>query len=203
MTHLEITDLLNKQVAALWPKWEVTPELIDLYAETFQRYSADDVLKAFRRHKAEQDFQEPKIPHVVRHLRVVIGERKAEERKRETGPEWPGQVFVVAVHNPAGETVRLFDFHIPNPRAQVPREFESYRMQQHIDEVSETRMNQYPDCRFSGEIHTDESWHRRKTAYDSFWRLKTFQSTPGVGLTFKDARAAVLCGVAASEEAPW
>lgn len=165
MTRLEFTELFEKELKPLWPKWEPGQEMIDLYAETFLRHEPEDVRQAVRRHKVLADYLEPKIPRIIDELRKVIGERKDREQREHLGVEWPGQVFVVVVHNAAGETVRLFDFHVPNPRAQVPRDFESRRMQMHVDNVSGTRQNQYPDCNFSGEIHTEETWRKRESEF--------------------------------------
>jgi hypothetical protein len=169
MTRLEFTELFENEINPLWPKWKPDQPLVDLYAEEFSRYESSDVLSAFRRHKVGQDYQDPKIPLVIKHLKAVVGERKAAERKQSTGNEWPGQVFVVVHHNQAGHVDFYRDFHIPSARAQVPKPFDSQRMDMHTESVKRTYSRQHPFGNWSGEIHTDETAHNRITEIREAW----------------------------------
>jgi hypothetical protein len=193
MTRLEFMDLFNQQIKSLWPKWEPDQPLVDLYAEEFSRYESDDVLKAFRRHKVGQDYQEPKIPLVIKHLKSVIGERKAEERHHQAKTEWPGQVFIVIHHNQAGQVDFFRDFHIPTARAQLPKQFDSRRMDAHIEAVKATYSRQHPFGNWSGEIHTEETAQARiegiRAEWTAAWVKKVYaKPKPVVSKVLADVR---------------
>lgn len=180
MTRLEFAELFENEIKPLWPDWNPEEVLVDLYTDDFARYDSLDVRQAFRRHKSQQDFKEPKIPLVMKHLRVVVGERKAEERKRSAGNEWPGQVFIVVHTDPSGQVDFFRDFHIASIRAQIPKPFDSQRLNQHIDAVKETYRKQHPFGCWSGEIHTEETAQKRildiRAGWTAAWVKKVYAS---------------------------
>lgn len=213
MTRLEFTELFSTDLKPLWPNWKPEQALIDLYAEEFSRYESEDVRRAFRRHKTTQDYQEPKIPLVIKHLKAVVAERKAEERKHQGGAEWPGQVFVVIHFDDHGEVNRYWDFHVANPRAQVPAEFESHRMNQHLKAVQSTHGCRYKSGNWSSEIHTEETFRTREAEIKARWheeqcqqrqvRAHSFASSPAVPIPPR-SQPAMACGAGlATSEVPW
>jgi hypothetical protein len=110
MTHLDFMDFFHKEIVPLWPKWEINNALDDLYSDTFRQYQVDDIKAAFRRHKMDKDYLEPKIPMVMKHLRTVIGERKAEERKQQPIKNLPCLAYGIVRMDKQGRDDRVMRF---------------------------------------------------------------------------------------------